>query len=158
MQLEWSQPQIQGDLVSPRAGHAGVSIDEKWFMVGGGDNKSGMNVNKKRANKLEQACRLWKYEACLCFNFCMQSQHDLLLQGPRRHWWWICPSLPSQFWQMWREEIHSPVRSLFYKCFSLLFTILIFILFIFSIWYETGALSISSINRWWAVFGCFWGL
>lgn len=39
--LEWSQPQIQGDLVSPRAGHAGVSINEKWFIVGGGDNKSG---------------------------------------------------------------------------------------------------------------------
>lgn len=39
--LEWSQPQIQGNLVSPRAGHAGVSIDEKWFIVGGGDNKSG---------------------------------------------------------------------------------------------------------------------
>ncbi|KVI09678.1 Kelch-type beta propeller, partial [Cynara cardunculus var. scolymus] len=39
--LEWSQPQIQGDVVSPRAGHAGVSIDEKWFMVGGGDNRSG---------------------------------------------------------------------------------------------------------------------
>ncbi|KAI7730064.1 hypothetical protein M8C21_020015 [Ambrosia artemisiifolia] len=39
--LEWSQPQIQGDLVSPRAGHAGVSIDEKWFIVGGGDSRSG---------------------------------------------------------------------------------------------------------------------
>lgn len=39
--LEWSQPQIQGDIVSPRAGHAGVSIDEKWFIVGGGDNKTG---------------------------------------------------------------------------------------------------------------------
>ncbi|KAJ9553723.1 hypothetical protein OSB04_017768 [Centaurea solstitialis] len=39
--LEWSQPQVQGNLVSPRAGHAGVSIDENWFIVGGGDNKSG---------------------------------------------------------------------------------------------------------------------
>ncbi|KAK1421215.1 hypothetical protein QVD17_23390 [Tagetes erecta] len=39
--LEWSQPQIQGDVVSPRAGHAGVSVDEKWFIVGGGDNRSG---------------------------------------------------------------------------------------------------------------------
>ncbi|XP_024989596.1 acyl-CoA-binding domain-containing protein 6-like [Cynara cardunculus var. scolymus] len=39
--LEWSHPQVQGNLVSPRAGHAGVSIDEKWFIVGGGDNKSG---------------------------------------------------------------------------------------------------------------------
>ncbi|PWA76543.1 kelch-type beta propeller [Artemisia annua] len=39
--LEWSKPQIQGDLVSPRAGHAGVAIDENWFIVGGGDNKNG---------------------------------------------------------------------------------------------------------------------
>lgn len=41
LQLEWSQPQIQGDLVTPRAGHAGVAIDENWYIVGGGDNKSG---------------------------------------------------------------------------------------------------------------------
>ncbi|KAL7252847.1 hypothetical protein ACSBR1_007407 [Camellia fascicularis] len=39
--LEWSQPQIQGDLVAPRAGHAGITIDENWYIVGGGDNKSG---------------------------------------------------------------------------------------------------------------------
>nr|GEW18413.1 acyl-CoA-binding domain-containing protein 4 [Tanacetum cinerariifolium] len=39
--LEWSQPEIQGSSVSPRAGHAGVSVEEKLFMVGGGDNKSG---------------------------------------------------------------------------------------------------------------------
>lgn len=39
--MEWSQPQTQGDLVSPRAGHAGITIDESWFIVGGGDNKNG---------------------------------------------------------------------------------------------------------------------
>ncbi|ESW16246.1 hypothetical protein PHAVU_007G140800 [Phaseolus vulgaris] len=39
--MEWSQPQTQGDLVSPRAGHAGVTIDESWFIVGGGDNRNG---------------------------------------------------------------------------------------------------------------------
>ncbi|XP_019441008.1 PREDICTED: acyl-CoA-binding domain-containing protein 5-like isoform X2 [Lupinus angustifolius] len=39
--MEWSQPQIQGDLVSPRAGHAGINVDGSWFIVGGGDNKSG---------------------------------------------------------------------------------------------------------------------
>ncbi|KAM1157410.1 hypothetical protein TB2_027592 [Malus domestica] len=38
---EWSQPQIQGDLVAPRAGHAGITIDENWYIVGGGDNKNG---------------------------------------------------------------------------------------------------------------------
>ncbi|XVE99202.1 hypothetical protein REPUB_Repub03eG0176800 [Reevesia pubescens] len=39
--MEWSLPQIQGDLVSPRAGHAGISFDEMWYIVGGGDNSNG---------------------------------------------------------------------------------------------------------------------
>ncbi|XP_057979282.1 acyl-CoA-binding domain-containing protein 4 isoform X2 [Malania oleifera] len=39
--MEWSQPQLQGDLVSPRAGHAGVTIDGNWYIVGGGDNNHG---------------------------------------------------------------------------------------------------------------------
>ncbi|CAN1174332.1 Acyl-CoA-binding domain-containing protein 6 [Linum perenne] len=39
--MEWTQPEIQGDLVNPRAGHAGVTIDENWYIVGGGDNKNG---------------------------------------------------------------------------------------------------------------------
>ncbi|XP_044460473.1 acyl-CoA-binding domain-containing protein 4, partial [Mangifera indica] len=38
---EWSQPQVQGDLVTPRAGHAGVVIGDDWFIVGGGDNCNG---------------------------------------------------------------------------------------------------------------------
>lgn len=43
MQLEWSQPQILGDLVAnPRAGHAGAVVDENWYIVGGGDNRNGM--------------------------------------------------------------------------------------------------------------------
>ncbi|KAL8159903.1 hypothetical protein V2J09_001440 [Rumex salicifolius] len=39
--MEWSIPEIRGDFVSPRAGHSGVTIDESWFILGGGDNKSG---------------------------------------------------------------------------------------------------------------------
>ncbi|WCJ19227.1 Acyl-CoA-binding domain-containing protein 4 [Euphorbia peplus] len=39
--MEWSQPEIQGDLVSPRAGHSGIAIDDNWYIVGGGDNKNG---------------------------------------------------------------------------------------------------------------------
>ncbi|GFQ03659.1 acyl-coa-binding domain-containing protein 4 [Phtheirospermum japonicum] len=39
--MEWSQPQLQGDLVNARAGHAGVAVEGNWFIVGGGDNKSG---------------------------------------------------------------------------------------------------------------------
>ncbi|XP_058076208.1 acyl-CoA-binding domain-containing protein 4-like isoform X2 [Magnolia sinica] len=39
--MEWSRPTQQGDIPTPRAGHAGVTVGENWFIVGGGDNKSG---------------------------------------------------------------------------------------------------------------------
>jgi hypothetical protein len=39
--MEWSQPETQGSYVKPRGGHAGTSIDGNWYIVGGGDNKSG---------------------------------------------------------------------------------------------------------------------
>ncbi|KAL5996045.1 acyl-CoA-binding domain-containing protein 4 [Asimina triloba] len=39
--MEWSRPAQQGDIPTPRAGHAGVTVGENWFIVGGGDNKSG---------------------------------------------------------------------------------------------------------------------
>lgn len=41
--MEWSRPKMQGTLPTPRAGHAGVSIGENWYIVGGGDNKSGVS-------------------------------------------------------------------------------------------------------------------
>lgn len=40
--MEWSRPTQQGEIPTPRAGHAGVTVGENWFIVGGGDNKSGM--------------------------------------------------------------------------------------------------------------------
>lgn len=43
--MEWSRPAQQGDAPTPRAGHAGVTIGENWFIVGGGDNKSGMLIH-----------------------------------------------------------------------------------------------------------------
>ncbi|CAM8961045.1 unnamed protein product [Rhodiola kirilowii] len=39
--MEWSQPEIRGDSVSVRAGHAGICIDDNWYIVGGGDNRRG---------------------------------------------------------------------------------------------------------------------
>ncbi|XP_021898883.1 LOW QUALITY PROTEIN: acyl-CoA-binding domain-containing protein 4 [Carica papaya] len=39
--MEWSRPIQQGEIPTPRAGHAGVTVGENWFIVGGGDNKSG---------------------------------------------------------------------------------------------------------------------
>ncbi|CAL5194739.1 unnamed protein product [Lathyrus oleraceus] len=39
--MEWSRPTQQGEIPTPRAGHAGVAVGENWFIVGGGDNKSG---------------------------------------------------------------------------------------------------------------------
>ncbi|KAF3454512.1 hypothetical protein FNV43_RR04960 [Rhamnella rubrinervis] len=41
--MEWSRPTQQGDLPTARAGHAGVPVGENWFIVGGGDNKSGVS-------------------------------------------------------------------------------------------------------------------
>lgn len=44
--MEWSRPIQQGQIPSSRAGHAGVRVGENWFIVGGGDNKSGMVMNR----------------------------------------------------------------------------------------------------------------
>ncbi|XP_043814916.1 acyl-CoA-binding domain-containing protein 4 isoform X2 [Manihot esculenta] len=41
--MEWTRPTQQGEIPSPRAGHAGVTVGENWFIVGGGDNKSGVS-------------------------------------------------------------------------------------------------------------------
>lgn len=41
--MEWSRPTQQGEIPSPRAGHTGVTVGENWFIVGGGDNKSGVS-------------------------------------------------------------------------------------------------------------------
>ncbi|KAL4379864.1 hypothetical protein GQ457_02G039010 [Hibiscus cannabinus] len=38
---EWSRPEQHGELPTPRAGHAGVTASENWYIAGGGDNKSG---------------------------------------------------------------------------------------------------------------------
>ncbi|EPS64186.1 hypothetical protein M569_10595, partial [Genlisea aurea] len=39
--MEWSKPTQQGEIPRSRAGHAGATIGDNWFIVGGGDNKSG---------------------------------------------------------------------------------------------------------------------
>ncbi|XVF41893.1 hypothetical protein PTKIN_Ptkin01aG0316900 [Pterospermum kingtungense] len=39
--MEWSRPTQQCEIPSPRAGHAAVTVGENWFIIGGGDNKSG---------------------------------------------------------------------------------------------------------------------
>ncbi|KAL2254133.1 acyl-CoA-binding domain-containing protein 4 [Sesamum indicum] len=41
--MEWSRPIQQGEIPSPRAGHCGVTVGENWFIVGGGNNKSGVS-------------------------------------------------------------------------------------------------------------------
>ncbi|XAR49121.1 hypothetical protein NMG60_11032193 [Bertholletia excelsa] len=40
--MEWSRPTQQGEIPGPRAGHAGVTIGENWYIVGGGDNRIGL--------------------------------------------------------------------------------------------------------------------
>ncbi|AQK61752.1 Acyl-CoA-binding domain-containing protein 4 [Zea mays] len=41
--MEWSRPKQQGPTPSPRAGHAGGTVGENWYIVGGGNNKSGVS-------------------------------------------------------------------------------------------------------------------
>lgn len=41
--MEWSHPQQPDDLVTPRAGHAGVAVGDRWYIAGGGDNKRGVS-------------------------------------------------------------------------------------------------------------------
>ncbi|KAI9084784.1 hypothetical protein K1719_033190 [Acacia pycnantha] len=41
--MEWSRPAQLGEIPTPRSGHAGVAVGENWFIVGGGDNKSGVS-------------------------------------------------------------------------------------------------------------------
>lgn len=41
--MEWSRPSQQGKIPTPRAGHAGVTVGENWFIAGGGNNKSGVS-------------------------------------------------------------------------------------------------------------------
>lgn len=41
LQMEWSRPKQQGVTPVPRAGHAGVTIGEYWFLTGGGNSRKG---------------------------------------------------------------------------------------------------------------------
>nr|XP_029116763.1 acyl-CoA-binding domain-containing protein 6 isoform X2 [Elaeis guineensis] len=41
--MEWSIPKQQGVTPEPRAGHAGVTVGENWFIVGGGNNVNGVS-------------------------------------------------------------------------------------------------------------------
>lgn len=40
--MEWSQAQPQGLVPTARSGHAGLVVGNNWYIVGGGDNKSGL--------------------------------------------------------------------------------------------------------------------
>ncbi|KAG0521097.1 hypothetical protein BDA96_08G131700 [Sorghum bicolor] len=42
--MEWSRPKQQGVTPEPRAGHAGVTIGEYWFITGGGNSRKGVSV------------------------------------------------------------------------------------------------------------------
>ncbi|XP_023538237.1 acyl-CoA-binding domain-containing protein 4 isoform X2 [Cucurbita pepo subsp. pepo] len=53
--MEWSRPTQQGEIPTPRAGHAGITVGENWFIVGGGDNKSGVS----ETNVLNMSTLVW---------------------------------------------------------------------------------------------------
>ena len=39
--MQWSQPKVAGPKITPRAGHTGVLVGSTWYIVGGGNNKTG---------------------------------------------------------------------------------------------------------------------
>jgi hypothetical protein len=39
--MEWSRPEHHGITPEPRAGHAGVTFGDYWFITGGGNSKKG---------------------------------------------------------------------------------------------------------------------
>lgn len=41
--MEWSRPKQQGVTPESRAGHAGVTIGEYWFITGGGNSRKGVS-------------------------------------------------------------------------------------------------------------------
>ena len=41
--MEWSSVETQGIVPRPRAGHAGVTVGDSWFIIGGGDNTGAIS-------------------------------------------------------------------------------------------------------------------
>lgn len=41
--MEWSPVETQGLVPRPRAGHAGVTVGDSWFVIGGGDNTGAIS-------------------------------------------------------------------------------------------------------------------
>lgn len=75
--MEWSRPTQQGEIPSPRAGHAGVTLGESWFIVGGGDNKSGMD----KINNLRMLLIIWMIVVeNLCYT-CVSLNAGLIIYG-----------------------------------------------------------------------------
>lgn len=64
LQMEWSRPKQQGVTPGPRAGHAGVTVGENWFIAGGGDNKNGMCTKLYLLLQLGLGGILWRYFIC----------------------------------------------------------------------------------------------
>ncbi|KAI4382682.1 hypothetical protein MLD38_008618 [Melastoma candidum] len=75
---EWSQPEIRGDMVTSRAGHAGVTIGENWYLVGGGDSKHGC----VETSMLDMPKLVWNTIASV------KERHPLASEGLS-----VCPAL-----------------------------------------------------------------
>lgn len=39
--MEWSRPGQHGITPEARAGHAGITVGDNWFITGGGNSKKG---------------------------------------------------------------------------------------------------------------------
>ena len=78
--MEWSRPTQHGEIPTPRAGHAGVTAGENWFIVGGGDNKSGkcLTLKSNRRLLLFFGPRLFQY--MLSFSVIILSAFDMKIR------------------------------------------------------------------------------
>lgn len=76
--MEWSQIQMQGTDPMPRAGHAGVTLFDNWYITGGGDHTSGISETLV----LNMTTLVWsvhKHTAITCEGLSLAATRDSLL-------------------------------------------------------------------------------
>lgn len=68
--MEWSPVQTQGSIPTPRAGHAGATIGDSWYVLGGGDNKGAIS----ETHVLDMTTLMWSTVATVEGNSSVASE------------------------------------------------------------------------------------
>ncbi|KAL6534893.1 hypothetical protein OROGR_013568 [Orobanche gracilis] len=92
----------QGEIPSPRAGHAGVTIGETWFILGRGDNKSGIGVSETVV--LNMSTLIWSVVTTVQGRVPLASEDAVQMHqvkcNRKKAMQWVsvqCPKQPSTF-------------------------------------------------------------